>query len=135
MSNVTHETFRQLRAMHLPVEQWDFVFVFNLRERLDKETRKQWELLKKSGEWPKLKDMLAFIEKQAEALSSMETGSITVADNNQVNNDAGASQTAHNDNESAGAHGLSPSEGAIEKKLPPLENCVDDHEMNNSDNE
>lgn len=131
MSNVTHETFRQLRAMDLPVENWDFVFVFNLRERLDKETQKQWEL-QKTGEWPTLKEMLTFIDKQAEALSNMQVGragniSVTVTNNQQGSSDAGASRMPRNDNKRAGARGLSPSGGAIKKKLPPCECCSGDH--------
>lgn len=131
MSNVAHETFRQLRAMELPVDHWDFVFVFNLRERLDKETQKQWEL-QKTGEWPTLKEMLTFIDKQAEALANMQTGrsgniSVTVANSNQASNNAGAFRTTQNDNKRAGARGLSPSGGAIKKKMPPCECCDDDH--------
>lgn len=70
MSNVTHETRRQLRAQGLPVEHWDFFMVHMLHERLDEETAKQWEL-QRDSDTPSVDDMLAFIDKQAKALANI----------------------------------------------------------------
>lgn len=86
MSDVTHETFRQLRALELPVEHWDFVFVHGLTERLDHETGRQWQLQQTANTWPKLQELLEFLDKHAAA---MTTGSgrrqtySSVAGNNQ----------------------------------------------------
>lgn len=70
MSNTTHETLRQLKALGLPVENWDFFIVHILNERFDQETARQWELQRVSDQ-PKLATMLEFIDKQAAALSNV----------------------------------------------------------------
>lgn len=67
MTNVTYETIRQLKAIKLPIEHWDMVFIFGLHERLNSETKKQWEM-HRSSETPKLIEMLEFLDKQAGAL-------------------------------------------------------------------
>lgn len=69
MSNVTHETLRQLRAQGIQIEHWDMIIVHMLHERLDAETGKQWELQRKS-ETPTTQEMLAFLDKQAGAASN-----------------------------------------------------------------
>ncbi|XP_067616817.1 uncharacterized protein [Eurosta solidaginis] len=66
MSNVTHETLRQLRAQGLPVEHWDMFIVHMLHERLDPETGKQWELQRKN-DTPTTQEMLEFLDRQAAA--------------------------------------------------------------------
>lgn len=73
MSNVTHETLRQLRAQGLPVEHWDMVIVYNLHERLDSETAKAWEL-QRDSETPTATEMLAFLDRQAAASSNEGNG-------------------------------------------------------------
>lgn len=65
-SNVTHEVLRQLRAMNHPVEHYDLIFVHALHDKLDPETRKAWELYRKS-ETPTITDMLTFLDWQAKA--------------------------------------------------------------------
>lgn len=73
MSNVTHETLRQLRAQGLPVEHWDMVIVHSLHERLDSETAKAWEL-QRNTETPTATEMLEFLDKQAAASSNTGNG-------------------------------------------------------------
>lgn len=67
MSNVTHEVIRQLRAMKYPVEHYDLLFVHEIHDKLDPDTRKEWELYRKT-EFPALSDMLKFLDWQAKAL-------------------------------------------------------------------
>lgn len=66
MSNVTHETIRQLHALQFPVDTWDFVFVHCLHERLDSETARQWNLTRTS-EYPKSIEMTKFLDREAGA--------------------------------------------------------------------
>lgn len=66
MSNMTHETIRQLRALDIPVDGWDFVFVTSLHERLDEHTGRQWELARTS-EQPGVMEMTKFLDKEAQA--------------------------------------------------------------------
>ncbi|XP_055921197.1 uncharacterized protein LOC129952573 [Eupeodes corollae] len=64
LSNVTHETLRQLKAQGIPVEYWDMIVVHLLHKRLDADTARQWELQRQS-ETPTSKEMLAFLDRQA----------------------------------------------------------------------
>lgn len=66
ISNVTHETLRQLKAQGIQVEYWDMIVVHLLHERLDADTARQWELQRQS-ETPTSKEMLAFLDRQASA--------------------------------------------------------------------
>lgn len=68
MSNITHEVMRQLKALKYPVEHFDLIFVHALQNKLDDETKKAWELYRKS-ETPSVNEMLTFIEWQAKALA------------------------------------------------------------------
>ncbi|XP_055921048.1 uncharacterized protein LOC129952482 [Eupeodes corollae] len=67
MSNETYEVIRQLKALEVPVEHWGLVFVFGLHERLDPDTKRQWEL-QRSSEAPEVTEMLNFLDKQAGSL-------------------------------------------------------------------
>lgn len=69
LSNVTHETLRQLKAMQLPVDSWDLFIVHNLHERLDPDTAYKWEIARTSEE-PKASEMLDFLDKEASACAS-----------------------------------------------------------------
>lgn len=113
MANVTHETIRQLRGFKLPVEHYDFIFVHNLQDRLDADTKKQWEL-QKTDDWPKLEDLLKFLDKQASVLANAQTKNrqnfnMTVP--NPVPFPRG-----FNKRQGDGARALSPSGGAIKKR-------------------
>lgn len=66
MSNITHETVRQLHALQFPVDAWDFVFIHCLHDRLDSETARQWNLARTS-EYPTVKEMTKFLDREAGA--------------------------------------------------------------------
>lgn len=112
MANVTHETIRQLRGFKLPVEHYDFIFVHNLQDRLDADTKKQWEL-QKSDDWPKLDDLLKFLDKQASVLANTQTKNrqnLNIAVPNPV------PYPRFDRRQGDGARALSPSGGAIKKR-------------------
>lgn len=67
MSNVTHETLRQLKALGVPVDDWNMIIVHMLHERLDSETARQWEL-SRTSEMPTTEEMTSFLDKQADSL-------------------------------------------------------------------
>lgn len=67
MSDVTNETIRQLRALGLPVDSWDFVFVHNLHERLENETGRLWQRARASGVLATATEMIDFLDREAAA--------------------------------------------------------------------
>lgn len=69
MSNVTHETLTQLRALDLPVDQYDFILVARLHDRLDKDTRTEWNKFRPDKEIPTIDKMLEFLDREAAALA------------------------------------------------------------------
>lgn len=71
MSNIGNEVFRQLRALKYPTENVDFMFIFILHERLDDETCIKWNL-ERTTEYPKLSEFLAFLDRQARALTTIQ---------------------------------------------------------------
>lgn len=66
MSNVTHDTVRQLRALEYPVETFDIIFVLALHDRLDVQTATLWNK-ENTSDYPQIKDMLKFLDKEAGA--------------------------------------------------------------------
>lgn len=72
LSSTTHNMVRQLRAQGLPVDHWDFILVHRLHELIGPDVGRRWEL-KRSSDEPKLTDLLAFIEQEADAAPATET--------------------------------------------------------------
>lgn len=71
MSNVVHETLRQLAVQGVPTEHWDVIIVHMLHERLDRETACKWEETR-SSEFPTVLEMCSFLERRATALESVQ---------------------------------------------------------------
>ncbi|XP_055325646.1 uncharacterized protein LOC129579530 [Sitodiplosis mosellana] len=87
MANATHETIRQLRALELPVDQYDFVLVHNLHERLDPETARDWEKYQKQ----RLQEMLTKITVGSEHRNkSKDRASAGSAKGNETGRETGA---------------------------------------------
>lgn len=124
LSNVTHETLRQLKAMQLPVESWDMVIVHNLHSRLDPETAKQWEL-QRSSETPTAQEMLAFLDKQASAALPMDKKG---KPNLQVTVDNERAGTSNLKKSSSEFRSSTPTNGK-NKGYPPCEACNGDHQL------
>ncbi|XP_055918290.1 uncharacterized protein LOC129950357 [Eupeodes corollae] len=72
MSNVTHETMRQLKAQGIPTESWDMIVVHMLHKRMDRETACKWEE-SRTSEQPTVREICAFLEKRATALESAQS--------------------------------------------------------------
>ncbi|XP_055922828.1 uncharacterized protein LOC129953610 [Eupeodes corollae] len=72
MSNVTHETMRQLKAQGIPTESWDMIVVHMLHERMDGETACKWEE-SRTSEQPTVREICAFLERRATALESAQS--------------------------------------------------------------
>ncbi|XP_033222716.1 uncharacterized protein LOC117176571 [Belonocnema kinseyi] len=56
---------RALRALEQPVEQWDTLLIFIIREKLNHYTREKWEETVGSTKLPSLNDMTSFLERRS----------------------------------------------------------------------
>lgn len=126
MSNVTHETLRQLKAQGLQVETWDMIIVHMLHERLDPETARQWELQRYS-ETPTVEQMTEFLDKQADALQNVSghrRQDLTVSvQNEQARVRSVRDQSAG----SSGARNADRAEQVSTVRKMPCEVCFRDH--------
>lgn len=127
MSNTTHETIRQLRALGLPVEHWNFMFVHLLHEKLDPETSRQWELSRQS-EQPEISDMLSFIDKQASAMPSSWSNERSRNISVTVHNDRGQRDIRARDISADSVRATGKSTGANNKKII-CEACDAEHHI------
>lgn len=67
--DTVRESFRALRVMELPVDQWDAISVPIVTSKLPQETQHAWGMHSDPREIPKLNDLLTFVEKRAQSLS------------------------------------------------------------------
>lgn len=128
MSNVTHEVVRQLRALGISVDHLDSYFVNGLRKKLDRDTCKQWELLRNSlpnAQNPKLADMLSFIETQAMAMFAVSGAMIK--DNRKRANNEKEHSISKKPRPSDGASGSAERTG--DYKPPPCVICKGAHPL------
>lgn len=65
--DTTHETVRQLEALGMAVEQLDQRMVFDLTERLDEDTLRDWDM-NRATNFPTLQELCNFLEKKARSL-------------------------------------------------------------------
>ena len=61
----TNECIRALRVLGLPVDTWDFMVCTVVEEKLDSNTKRQWELTFDDDRFPVLDAFLNFLEKHA----------------------------------------------------------------------
>lgn len=69
----TMECIRSLKVMKVPVEHWDVIISHLIVDKLDRESKQQWELNINSGEIPPLNELIAFLDKRSRALSNLST--------------------------------------------------------------
>lgn len=68
--DTVRESFRALKVMKLPVDQWDALAVPIVTSKLPTTTQQDWGMSLTSKEIPKLEDLLTFVEKRANSLTS-----------------------------------------------------------------
>lgn len=135
MSNVTHETMRQLRAQGHPVEHWNMFIVHMLHERLDTETSKQWELIRTS-DTPTAEEMLSFLDRQAAALaavSAQRPGLAVTVPNERANRTEGQNTRSKRNEPSTSSAGASTNRALPTAIRPgvgmPCIACKSDHHI------
>ena len=64
----TNECVRSLKVLGEPVEHWDTILVYQTTEKLDSESRRQWELSLENNETPTFQQLLNFVEQRVRAL-------------------------------------------------------------------
>ncbi|XP_067142348.1 uncharacterized protein [Centruroides vittatus] len=67
--DTTNECIRALKVLKQPVQHWDSILLYILREKMDQESRRQWELAQKDAEEPTFKNITSFLEQRARALA------------------------------------------------------------------
>lgn len=66
----TTKHVRALKVLGVPTEQWGHVLVYIISDRVDAETRKQWELAANSKEFPTFNELREFLDKRCQALEN-----------------------------------------------------------------
>lgn len=97
--DVTNLTVRSMRAMNIPVDEWDAIMVFLISRKLDNRTREFWESEQRSTDVPTLAAMLACLENRARTLQLAEEATPTVKQtttNNQKNTRTGRQTVTSN---------------------------------------
>ena len=69
----TNEHLRALRELRQPVSYWDALLVFWLSDKMDQESRKQWQLAHSGTDIKTWDDLSKFLDNRTRAL---ETGSL-----------------------------------------------------------
>ena len=90
----TMECIRSLKVMKVPVDQWDIIISFLIVDKLDRESKQQWELNIKSGEIPPLKELVEFLDQRSRALSNLTHRGQKTANTSYVDSKPSASRTA-----------------------------------------
>ncbi|MCG8430486.1 MAG: DUF1759 domain-containing protein, partial [Candidatus Omnitrophica bacterium] len=75
LRKVTSKMYENVQALHNlgePVEYWDSLLVYILKNKLDPETRMEWEKHVTSDDHPKFTDMVTFLNEFASAIESSE---------------------------------------------------------------
>ena len=70
LRKLLESTNEALEALMLPVDQWDAILVYCLLEKLDAESRKQFELSHPGTDVVKFKDLTTFMDRRSRALQS-----------------------------------------------------------------
>ena len=68
------EVFRQLATLGIPIQHWDVILVHILVDKIDSETRRQWELKLVRNVLPSFKDLLNFLEARWQSLELCHAG-------------------------------------------------------------
>jgi len=68
LQETMEENVLALRAHGVPVDHWDAILVYLANEKMDAESRKQWELLSPGNDLQKYSDLIEFLEQRCRAL-------------------------------------------------------------------
>ncbi|XP_024887554.1 uncharacterized protein LOC112464651 [Temnothorax curvispinosus] len=91
----TNAAIQALQNLGRPVEHWDDVLVFLVAQKLDKFSRKAWELkLGDTAEYPKYTELDQFLESRVRALEAIVPVTPKVAESSKPKNKALASHAA-----------------------------------------
>lgn len=121
MANITRETMNRLHALELPVEHYNFIIVASLHDRLDKETRTEWNKYRNQDQMPTLADMLNFLEWEAPIMKGdldLRPASVASEESLQRNSSqdrSGASSSASNSTTSSGVASRKKYTGTVPK--------------------
>jgi hypothetical protein len=76
LRNLMDHTAKCVLALHvlrLPTDKWDACLVFTIVDRIDSDSRRQWELYSPGSSYPTLEEIKKFIEQRCRALKAITT--------------------------------------------------------------
>ncbi|CAG7733021.1 unnamed protein product, partial [Allacma fusca] len=76
------ECVRSLKILKVPIIHWDAMLVHIIGEKLDAETRRQWELSLVTEAIPTLEEFIKFLETRSRALTAMDPGKSSKSSSN-----------------------------------------------------
>ena len=79
LRKVCSKMYENVQALHNlgePTEYWDSLLIYILKNKLDPETRMEWEKHVTSDDHPKFRDMITFLNEFASAIESSEPRSV-----------------------------------------------------------
>lgn len=79
IDNVLRNT-RALKGLGQPVDQWDTLLIYLISQKLDNNTRKEWETFNKDDS-PKFHDFLNFLKNKCQILETIYTKNQNVVEN------------------------------------------------------
>jgi hypothetical protein len=66
----TTKCVRAINVLGLPTDEWDAFLVFSIVDRMDSDSRRQWELHSPGSDYPQFEDVKKFIEQRCRALEA-----------------------------------------------------------------
>ena len=131
------ETFREqmqaLESFGAPVHQWDAILIYHIREKLDSESRKAWELTRAGNDLQTIQQMTDFLSERCRALeSSSAILKVVLPAETKTVNSANKSSTAkrgYGHTQSRPERGQAFSESATETIICQI--CLGDHKVQN----
>lgn len=70
--DVLQSNIRALSAMKIPIDQWSAILVYVVKQRLDIETRKQFQLKQNPSDLPDFEKLLSFLNQRCRVLETVQ---------------------------------------------------------------
>ena len=83
--DISNKHVRALNSLEIPVNQWDVILIYIITNKLDPESKRQWDMTLKNDVLPTFKELEEFIQKRCFVLSNMSGSTIHNIKNSKSN--------------------------------------------------